>query len=61
MEKKKEIQEFSDADFFELIKDDTKAIAYYKKELIKLLTRKIYPKDQYGYMFIRILSEKKKR
>ncbi|MGZ4043317.1 MAG: hypothetical protein ACXVDZ_18220 [Bacteroidia bacterium] len=37
---------FSDADFWEQIKDDPEAIADYKKELEKLFDRRIYSEDQ---------------
>ena len=46
MDEEKRITEFSDADFFELIKDDSKAVAEYKKELAKLNSRRIYSEDQ---------------
>ncbi|MGZ4053664.1 MAG: hypothetical protein ACXVPU_02670 [Bacteroidia bacterium] len=46
MEEKNEAQELSNAYFFELIKDDSEAIADYKKEVEELFTRRVYSEDQ---------------
>ncbi|MFL5765778.1 MAG: hypothetical protein ACJ77K_17665 [Bacteroidia bacterium] len=42
MDERKANTEFSEADFFELVKDDPEAIAEYKKEVVELYSQRIY-------------------
>ena len=46
MDEKKPITEFSEADFFELIKGDHETVAEYKKEVVELFSKRIYSQDQ---------------
>ena len=46
MDEKKTITQFSEAEFFQLIKDDPETVADYKKEIIELNSRRIYSEEQ---------------
>lgn len=46
MDEKKTTTEFSEAEFFELIKDDPETVEEYKKEANELYSRRIYSEEQ---------------
>lgn len=46
MDEKKIITKFSEAEFMELIKDDSETVAEYKRELVELYSQRIYSEEQ---------------